>query len=68
MSSWLEFRPKTLKGIDLGGFAASDGVGWEKHVRWPSAIGPKLLFAPHEAFELVRNLTFTASTPYHSRP
>ena len=30
-----------------------DGVGWEKSVRWPSTIGPKLLFAPHEAFELV---------------
>ena len=30
-----------------------DGVGWEKSVRWPSTIGPMLLFAPHEAFELV---------------
>ena len=42
--------------------------GWEKSVRWPSAIGPKLLFAPHEASSLFRNLTFTASTPYHSKP
>ena len=49
----LEFRPKTLEGIGLGGFAASDGVGWEKSVRLPSTIGPKLLFASHEAFELV---------------
>ena len=30
-----------------------DGVGWEKSVRWPSTIGPKLLFAPLDAFELV---------------
>ena len=37
----------------MGGFAASDGVGWERSVRWPSRIGPKLLFAPREAFELV---------------
>ena len=40
-------------GIGLGGFAALDGVGWEKNVRWPSTIRPKLLFTPHEAFELV---------------
>ena len=37
----------------LGGFAALDGVGREKSVGWPSTIGPKLLFAPHETFELV---------------
>ena len=36
----------------MGGFAGLDGVGWEKSVRRPSTIGPKLLFAPHGAFEL----------------
>ena len=41
----------TLKEIGLGGFAASDGVGWETSIRWPSTIGPELLFAPDEAFE-----------------
>ena len=41
----------------MGGFAASDGVEWDKNVRWPSTIGPKLLFAPHETFELVPNKT-----------
>ena len=28
-----------------------NGVGWEKGVRWPSTIGPELLFAPDEALK-----------------
>ena len=40
-----------LKGIGLGGFAASDGVGWETSIGRPSTIGPELLFAPDGAFE-----------------
>ena len=41
----------TQKGIGLGDLAGLDSVGWEKSIRWPSTIGPKLLFAPDEAFE-----------------
>ena len=31
---------KSFARLPQLGFAASDGVGWEKSVRWPSTIGP----------------------------
>ena len=39
------------KGLIGKGGKVLDGVGWEKGARWPSTIGPELLFAPDEAFE-----------------
>ena len=57
-----KFYVKKAVGLSLGLNPKRNRFGWlcrlgrrgvGESVRWPSTIGPKLLFAPHDAFELV---------------